>query len=68
MPGGIVTKPSKPGFVGFGITCLGFYQDFLTEYFSVLPGEDAFIEGPFFRTGPSLLLSGQKGEVALQNH
>jgi hypothetical protein len=32
MPGGIVTKPPKPGFVGFGIICLGDYQ----EFFSVL--------------------------------
>jgi len=28
MPSGIVTKPPKPGFVGFGITCLGDYQNF----------------------------------------
>jgi hypothetical protein len=41
MPSGIVTKPPKPGFVGFGSTYLGDYQ----EYFSVLPREAAFIEG-----------------------
>jgi len=39
MPSGIVTKPPKPGFVGFGSTYLGDYQKFLAEYFSVLPGE-----------------------------
>jgi hypothetical protein len=57
MPSGIVTKPPKPGFVGFGSTYLGDYQ----EFFSVLPREAAFIEWVFFRTGPSLLLSGWKG-------
>jgi hypothetical protein len=41
MPSGIVTKPPKPGFVGFGSTYLGGYQKFLAEYFSVLPGEAA---------------------------
>jgi hypothetical protein len=44
MPSGIVTKPPKPGFVGFGITYLGDYQ----EFFSVLLGEAAFIEGVIF--------------------
>jgi hypothetical protein len=56
-------KTAKTGFVRFGSTYLGDYQDFLAEYIFVLPGEGAFIEGLFFRTGPSLLLSGRKGEV-----
>ena len=30
-------KTAKTGFVGFGITYLGCYQDFLADYFSVLP-------------------------------
>jgi hypothetical protein len=48
MSTGIVTKPPKPGFVGFGSTYLGDYQDFLAEYFSGLPGEGAFISGVIF--------------------
>ena len=35
---GIVTKPPKPGFVGFGSTYLEGYLDFLAEYFSASLG------------------------------
>jgi hypothetical protein len=41
-------KTAKTGFVGFGSTFLWGYQDFLAEYFSVLPGEGAFIERVIF--------------------
>jgi hypothetical protein len=57
MPSGIVTKPPKPGFVGFGSTYLGHFQ----EFFSVLPGEGAFIEGLFFPDGAIVVAVGPKG-------
>jgi hypothetical protein len=68
MPSGIVTKPPKPGFVGFGSTCLGDYQDFLAEYFSVLPGEGAFIEAVIFLRPALIFVAGLKGGAALHNH
>jgi hypothetical protein len=64
MPSGIVTKPPKPGFVGFGSTYPGDYQ----ELFSVLLDEVAFIEGVIFLR-PALEVDwGSKGVGALQNH
>jgi hypothetical protein len=61
-------KTAKTGFVGFGSTYLGDYQDFLAEYFSVLPGEGAFIEGLFFPDGAIVVAIGPKWGCALRNH
>jgi hypothetical protein len=63
-----VTKPSKPGFVGFGITYLGLIGNFCAEYFSVLPGEAAFIKGVFFFGQPWLLRWCAKGVLCHQLH
>jgi hypothetical protein len=54
-------KTAKTGFVGFGSTYLGDYQDFLAEFFSVLPDEAAFIEGVFFTDGALIAAVGLKG-------
>jgi hypothetical protein len=61
-------KTAKTGFVRFGSTYLGDYQDFLAEYIFVLPGEGAFIEGLFFPDGAIVVAVGPKGGGALQNH
>jgi hypothetical protein len=63
-----VTKPPKPGFVGFGSTNLGHFQEFLAEYFTGRPGEGAFIEGLFFPDGAIVVAIGPKGVGALQNY
>jgi hypothetical protein len=62
MPSSIVTKPPKPGFVGFGSTYLGGYQKFLGDYFSVLREKRPFIEGVFFFGQPQSLQLGSEGE------
>jgi hypothetical protein len=54
-------KTAKTGFVGFGSTYLGDFQEFLAEYFNALPGEGAFIGGPFFPDGAIVVAVGPKG-------
>jgi hypothetical protein len=47
---------------------LGCYQYFLAEYFSVLPGEGAFIERVIFPDGTIVVAVGPKWGCALKNH
>ena len=47
-PSGIVTKPPKPGFVGFGSTYLGDYQKFLGEIFLGFAGVVGLYRGGIF--------------------
>jgi hypothetical protein len=61
-------KTAKTGFVGFGSTYLGDYQEFLAEYFTGRPGEGALIEGLFVPDGAIVVAIGPKGVGALQNH
>jgi len=46
-----VTKPPKPGFVGFGSTCLGDFQEFL----------GGFIEGVIFLRSALVVVAVLKG-------
>jgi hypothetical protein len=48
IPSGIVTKPPKPGFVGFGITYLGDYQEFLDGLFLGFTGGGGLYRGGIF--------------------
>jgi hypothetical protein len=60
MPSGIVTKPPKPGFVGFGSTYLGHFQVFLVEFFLCFAGRGGLIEGLFVPDGAIVVAIGPK--------
>jgi hypothetical protein len=66
MPSGIVTKPPKPGFVGFGSTYLGDFPKCLAEYFSVLPGGGLYRGGIFLRSALATAVGLHGGNRAIK--
>jgi hypothetical protein len=57
IPSSIVTKPPKPGFVGFGSTYLGHFQ----EFFSVLRTRRPYRGGNFSTVSPDRCNRAKRG-------